>query len=67
MSLKMNESNIDRIIRVIVGLLAFVVALTGMVSGVWAIVAYVVGVLMLGTGLVGFCPIYAMLKLGTKK
>ena len=41
MSLKMNESNIDRIIRVVIGLLAFAAALSGMVTGMWAIVAYI--------------------------
>ncbi|MEE9177500.1 MAG: YgaP-like transmembrane domain [Acidimicrobiia bacterium] len=61
----MNESNRDRIARVLVGggLLALG-AFT--LSGAGAIAAIAVGVILVGTGAVGFCPIYAIFRTGTK-
>ena len=65
--MKLNESNIDRIVRVVVGITLLYLGLGGMLSGVLAIVADIVGVVLLLTGAIGFCPIYFALKLSTKK
>jgi len=35
-------------------------------SGAGAIAAIAVGVILVGTGAVGFCPIYAIFRIGTK-
>ena len=61
----MNESNKDKITRVVVGggLLALG-AFT--LSGAGAIAAIAVGVILVGTGAVGFCPIFAIFRTGTK-
>ena len=62
-----NESNADRIIRVIVAIVAFVVA--GMVGfgSVLGIILAVVGVIMLVTAAIGFCPLYRVFGISTKK
>lgn len=65
--MKTNESTLDRIIRVVVGLLLLVLYFVGTVSGTLGIILAVVGALLLVTGLVGFCPLYGLLKIGTKK
>ena len=65
--MKLNESNIERIIRVVVGIVLLYLGLGGALSGVLAIVADVLGVVMLLTGAVGFCPLYAMFKFSTLK
>lgn len=62
-----NESNADRIIRVVLGVALMAVGWGGMVSGVIGTVLGVVGTLAFVTGLVGFCPAYALLKVRTKK
>lgn len=61
-----NVGNIDRALRALVGLLALAGAFAlGWFSGwmVWA--AAVVGVIMLGTAAVGFCPLYRLVGINT--
>ena len=65
--MKANESGLDRIIRIVVGFVLFVLYFTGVVSGTLGIVSLVVGAILLLTGLVGFCPLYALLKIRTNK
>jgi hypothetical protein len=65
--MKTNESSLDRIIRVILGIALLVLYFTGTVTGGIGIVLIVLGAVALLTGLVGFCPLYALLKLNTKK
>ena len=62
----MNESNADRAFRVVVGVVVLVLAFTAL-NGALAVVAGIVGAILTVTGAVGFCPIYAVLKTGTRK
>lgn len=64
--MKINESNLDRIIRVVLGVVLLILGLTNVVTGGLGVAAIVIGVLSLITGLVGFCPMYALLKIRTK-
>ena len=65
--MKLNESNIDRIIRVVVGVVLLYLGFGGALSGVLAAVADAVGLILVLTGAVGFCPLYAIFKLSTLK
>lgn len=65
--MKVNESNTDRIIRAVAGVVLLFLGLGGTLTGSWAIVADVLGAIMLLTAAIGFCPIYAVFKLSTKK
>jgi hypothetical protein len=65
--MKTNESKLDRIIRVIAGIVLLALYFTGAVTGGLGIVFIVVGAVALLTGVVGFCPLYALLKLNTNK
>ena len=65
--MKLNESNVDRIIRAVAGVVLLFLGFGGVLSGGLAVVADVLGVILLLTGAVGFCPIYALLKLSTLK
>ena len=58
--MKINEGTIDRALRVIAGLVLIGLAATGTV-GVWGWI----GVLPLVTGIVGFCPAYAIFGMNT--
>jgi hypothetical protein len=58
--MKLNEGTIDRSLRVVVGLVLIGLAATGTV-GVWGWI----GVLPLVTGIVGFCPGYAIFGMST--
>ena len=55
-----NEGNLDRILRVIVGLAVLSLCVIGPQS-MWGLV----GLVPLLTGLLGFCPLYKILGLNT--
>jgi hypothetical protein len=63
--LKMNESGLDRIIRVVVGIVFLALYFANVVSGGLGIVFIVLGALALVTGVIGFCPLYSLLKIKT--
>lgn len=65
--MKTNESTADRIIRAVLGIALLVLGLGGFVTGTLGTVLIIIGALALGTGLIGFCPLYALLKISTKK
>ena len=58
--MKVNEGTIDRVLRVIVGLVLIGLAATGTV-GVWGWI----GVVPLLTGAIGICPAYSIFGLST--
>jgi hypothetical protein len=63
--MKTNESNIDRIIRAVAGVVLLYLGFGGVLGGALGVVADVLGVVLLLTGAVGFCPLYAMFKFST--
>jgi hypothetical protein len=65
--MKTNESNIDRIIRAVAGVVLLYLGFGGVLGGALGVIADVLGVVMLVTGAVGFCPLYAMFKFSTLK
>lgn len=65
--MKPNESTIDRVIRVVLGIVLLALNFLGVVSGVLGIVFIVLGAIALLTGIIGFCPLYALLKIRTNK
>jgi hypothetical protein len=65
--MKLNESNTDRLVRVVAGIVLLFLGVGGTLSGTVAVVADVLGVILLLTGAVGFCPLYALFKLSTLK
>ncbi len=65
--MKANESGVDRLIRVVLGIAMLALNFAGVVTGSWGIVLLVLGGLSLITGIVGFCPLYALLKIRTKR
>lgn len=58
--MKCNAGTIDRALRVVAGLVLIALAATGTV-GMWGWI----GVVPLLTGIVGFCPAYAMFGMNT--
>lgn len=62
-----NESGLDRILRVIFAAVIAVLYFTGVLSGTWAIVLGIVGVILLITGLTGFCALYKLFGISTLK
>ncbi len=58
--MKINEGGIDRIVRIVAGLVLIGLAYTGTV-GMWGYI----GVVPLATGLIGWCPAYTTLGMNT--
>lgn len=62
-----NQSNLDRSIRIIAGLVMLIAGWTHLVTGVWGIALEIFGWVPLITGLAGWCPVYALLGISTRK
>ena len=62
--MKQNVGNVDRWIRIVLGvaLLSLLVFLSGPIRWIGLI-----GLIPLVTGIINFCPIYALLGISTKK
>jgi len=62
-----NESNVDRIIRVLLGLVLLALGWLNVVPDTLGLVFKILGFVPLLTGLIGFCPLYAVFKIWTNK
>jgi len=62
-----NVGNIDRIVRAALGVVLLLAALFGGLAGTWMYVALLVGVVLLGTAGMRFCPAYRLLGMNTCK
>ena len=63
--MKKNVGSIDRIIRALVGIAALAAYFLGYATDTIGYVALVVGVVMLGTAAIGWCPPYALLGINS--
>lgn len=55
-----NVGSTDRIVRVLIGVVALIVAFAGMLTLTWSWVVGIVGGVLLLTGAVGFSPVYRL-------
>lgn len=62
-----NMGTLDRIIRFVFVAAVAVLYFTGVLSGTLALILGILAVVLLVTGIVGFCPLYAPFKLSTIK
>lgn len=62
-----NEGNVDRIIRIIVGVVLILVSAFATLNPTIKVVFIIVGVIALITGLTGFCLLYKLLGISTRK
>ncbi len=66
MSIPQNEHPVDRLVRIVLGIVLGAVALGGAVTAPLSYLAVVVAAIALVTGIVGFCPLYALLRVSTR-
>ena len=59
--MKINQANWDRVARLVLGASGVGIALAGISRWGW------LGLILLATGAVGWCPIYAALRIKTAK
>ncbi len=62
-----NMGSADRVIRTLVGLAIGVLIIGGQVTGTLAVILGILAVVFLATSAMGFCPLYAALKIKTMK
>ena len=65
--MKKNVGTGDRFLRVMVGVIALIVGLSGMLEGTVKWAALGVGAVMVVTASVQFCPLYTLLGINTCK
>lgn len=65
--MKRNMSNIDRLIRAIVAVVLVYLFIGDIVTGTFGIILVVLGAILLITSVLGFCPLYVLLKMSTLK
>lgn len=64
--MKPNEGTTDRILRVIIGIITLVIG-HFLLSGIVQTTVYIIGAVALITGTVGFCGLYTLLGISTRK
>lgn len=60
-----NESILDQILRVALGIAFFLTAFYWLEGG-WSTLLYGLGAVLLLTGIVGFCPLYRLMHITTR-
>ncbi len=64
--MKVNEANWDRIARAILGIVLILVPIL-FTQQIFGIILGIVGLILLVTGIIGFCPLYTVFNISTKK
>jgi len=57
----------DRVLRIALGGLMLAAGWSGLVTGVWGVALEMFAWVPLATGIVGWCPVYAMLGFSTHR
>ncbi len=65
--MKRNIGTVDRVIRLLLAIVIAVLYQIGVIKGTLGIVLIVIAVIFLLTSIAGFCPLYALLGISTKK
>lgn len=60
-----NAGTVDRVVRVVIGIILLYAVATGMVQGIIMYVAALLGLMMLVTAAFAYCPLYPVLKINT--
>ncbi len=65
--MKTNLGTNDRIIRTVIAVMIAILCFTGMIIGLWAIVAMSIAIILVLTSFLRFCPLYKILRINTCK
>ena len=67
MKLSLNVGSFDQILRLILGIVLIALAYFEILSGTAAMIAYIAAAIIIVTGLIKFCPLYAILGINSCK
>jgi len=65
--MKTNQSLTERAIRLVVGLVMVWFSLYKAMTPAWLLLLAILGLILIVTGLSGYCPIWDLLKINTNK
>ncbi|WP_338375103.1 DUF2892 domain-containing protein [uncultured Flavobacterium sp.] len=65
--MKKNIGNGDRFLRIMIGIIALILVMGNVVEGTWMWVALAVGLIMVLTSSIQFCPAYSLFGINTCK
>ncbi len=65
--MKKNMGAADRVIRVLLAVVAAVLLLTGQLGGTLGVILGIVAAIFVVTSAVGFCPLYTLIGFSTNK
>ena len=65
--MKSNEGGADRLIRIIAGVVLFMLGWGILKNNLLGIILDILGIILFVTGITGFCGIYKLLGISTKK
>jgi hypothetical protein len=65
--MKKNMGSSDKALRILAAFVVLILYLAGQITGTAAIILGVIAVTFVATSLVGFCPLYTLLKISTCK
>ncbi|MCZ7401990.1 MAG: DUF2892 domain-containing protein [Candidatus Methanoperedens sp.] len=60
-----NAGTVDRVVRVVIGIILLYAVATHMVQGILMYVAAILGLMMLITAALAYCPLYPAMKVNT--
>lgn len=63
--MKKNMGTADKVVRIILAIIAAYLYFSGTVEGTWGIVLLVLAIVFVLTSLISFCPLYALVGLNT--
>lgn len=65
--MKKNVGTADRIIRIVLAIIIGILYLTGQITGIALTVLGIMALIFLLTSSVGYCPLYQILNISTRK
>lgn len=61
-----NAGTIDRVVRVVIGIVLLYLVVTDKVQGIAMYVVGILGIMMLVTAALAYCPLYPVMKINTE-
>jgi len=60
-----NIGKYERLFRIVIGLILLIVSIAKLVSGAWIWITFLLSVMLLLTGIFGWCGLYSLLRINT--
>jgi uncharacterized membrane protein HdeD (DUF308 family) len=65
--MRSNESSSDRVIRIILGIILIILGWIALGNNTLGVILDIIGIILIITGITGFCLIYTLFGMSTRK